>query len=87
MAQYRTKYEPPEMEEALAAAEGLSQEPEEQLEIVASLMGLDLEEVRSWHAQRKPPRARSRFTLTTTRKGVPRSAPEVVVLKRRPRAA
>jgi len=85
MAGFRTKYEPPEIEEALIAAEGLTQDAEEQVEIAASLMGASLEEVRACRDQRKRPA--SRFTLTSTRGGGLRTAPEVVVIKRRPRAA
>jgi len=87
MSQYRTKYEPPALDEALAAAEGLTTDLEEQLEIAAALMGADLETVRKHRSSRKPTPGRSRFTVTTTRDGGLRKAPEVVVIKRRPRAA
>lgn len=87
MASFRTKYEPPEIEEALVAAEGLTDDSDEQLEIAAALMGVSIEEVRACRESRKPQRGRSRFTLTSTRNGGVRSAPEVVVIKRRPRAA
>ena len=87
MSQYRTKYEPPEIEEALVAAEGLSSDADEQLEIAATLMGIDIETVRAHRSTRQPQRNRSRFALTTTRDGSLRKAPEVVVIKRRPRAA
>jgi len=87
MRQYRTKHEPPELDEALAAAEGLTSDAEEQIEIAAALMGVDEETVRDYRSKRKPERNRSRFTLTTSRNGALRRAPEVVVIKRRPRAA
>lgn len=87
MRHYSTKYEPPEIEEALVAAEGLSSDADEQLEIAAALMGIDVETVRTHRSTHKPQRNRSRFTLTTTRDGSLRKAPEVVVIKRRPRAA
>lgn len=87
MAGFRTKYEPPGLEEALVAAEGLTQDPQEQLEIAASLMGVAIEEVRACRDKRKRSLSSSRFTLTTTRGGGLRAAPEVVVIKRRPRAA
>ena len=81
MPQYRTKFEPPEIDEALIAAEGLTSDPDEQVE------GIDPENVRSHRSSQKPQRGRSRFSLTTTRGGGLRKAPEVVVIKRRPRAA
>jgi len=87
MPQYRTKFEPPEIDEALIAAEGLTSDPDEQVEIAAALMGIDPENVRSHRSSQKPQRGRSRFSLTTTRGGGLRKAPEVVVIKRRPRAA
>src|SRR5690554_3733895 len=87
MRNYRTKFEPPEIDEALIAAEGLSSDPEEQVEIAAVLMGIEAETVRQHRGSQKPQRNRSRFTLTTTRNGGLRKTPEVVVIKRRPRAA
>lgn len=42
----RVRYEPPTVEEAIAAARDLSEELDSQIEIAAALMGLPEEEVR-----------------------------------------
>lgn len=42
----RVRHEPPTLEEALFAAEGLSFEPLEQIEIAAELMAVPVEQVR-----------------------------------------
>jgi len=91
MSRYTTKYEPPEAEEALTAAEGLTADAEEQLVLAAALMGSDVETMREHRQQRKSRPQLSSFSLTNagtsaTARG-PRKAPEVVVIKRRPRAA
>ncbi len=41
-----TKHEPPGIEEALFAASGLSDDPEERIEIATALIGRPIEEVR-----------------------------------------
>ena len=46
-AQVRTKREPPSIEEALFAAEGLADDLESRIEIAAGLMGVPVEEVRA----------------------------------------
>ncbi len=43
----RVRHDPPTLQEAMSAAQGLTDELSEQIEIAASLMDLPLEEVRS----------------------------------------
>ena len=42
----RVRYDPPTLEEAVFAAQGLSDDPDQQIEIAASLMDAQVEEVR-----------------------------------------
>jgi hypothetical protein len=43
----RVREEPPSLDEAIFAARGLSDDPDDQAEIAASLMGVPVEEVRA----------------------------------------
>lgn len=75
----RVRHDPPVIAEAIAAAQGLSDDPAEQAEIASSLMGVPLEdaaaEIKKASTRRKP------VTLTSTdRKGMARA----VVVERRP---
>ena len=75
----RVRHDPPVIAEAIAAAQGLSDDASEQAEIAASLMGVTVEEaaveIRKLSTRRKP------ITLTSTdRKGMARA----VVVERRP---
>ena len=75
----RVRHDPPVIAEAIAAAQGLSDDPAEQAEIAASLMGVPVEdaaaEIKKASTRRKP------ITLTSTdRKGMARA----VVVERRP---
>jgi hypothetical protein len=77
----RTRYDPPGLDEAIAAAQGLTDGIESQITVAAQLIGLSEEDVRSRvlmaHAQNK----KSRPALTRGRQS------EIVVVKRRdPRA-
>ena len=45
--QRKTRYDPPVLEEAIAAAQGLTDEITSQIEIAAQLMGLPEDEVRT----------------------------------------
>ena len=78
-ATFKTRYEPPTLAEAIAAAQGLAPDIEGQTEIAASLMGVTVEEaaaeIKKLSTRRKP------ITLTSTdRKGMARA----VVVERRP---
>jgi hypothetical protein len=55
----RVRREPPTIEEAVLAAEGLTSDPQAQLEIAAGLMGVSEEEVRPFIARPARPRASS----------------------------
>ena len=75
----RVRHDPPEIAEAIAAAQGLSDDASEQAEIAASLMGVSVEEaqaeIKKLSSRRRP------ITLTSTdRKGMARA----VVVERRP---
>ena len=75
----RVRHDPPVIAEAIAAAQGLSDDAGEQAEIAASLMGVTVEEaaaeIKKLSTKRKP------ITLTSTdRKGMARA----VVVERRP---
>src|SRR5215218_3375223 len=78
----KTRYEPPVLEEAITAAQSLSDEIESQIEIAAQLMGMAADEVRPavMRAVLQPPKAYlpSAPTRPTRRPQVP-----VVVVKRR----
>ena len=75
----RVRHDPPVIAEAIAAAQGLADDPAEQAEIAAALMGVPVEEVKveiKRSATRRKP-----ITLTSTdRKGMARA----VVVERRP---
>lgn len=75
----RVRHDPPDVTQALAAAAGLSDDPEHQAEIAAQLMGVDVAEVRA--EMKKLSTRRAPVTLTSTdRKGFARA----VVVERRP---
>ena len=75
----RVRHDPPVIAEAIAAAQGLSDDAAEQAEIAASLMGVTVEEaaaeIKKLSTKRRP------ITLPSTdRKGMARA----VVVERRP---
>jgi len=79
----RVRRDPPTVEEAVAAAQGLTDELAEQVEIVASLMEVSAEEARSAVLRFGRRKDISRVTMTG-RAGAPRA---VVVERRTSRAA
>lgn len=85
---WKTKYGPrrvrrelPTLTEAIAAAQGLSDELEEQVAIAAGLMGLPEDQVRAELVKLAPPR--KDIIKTVTFSG-PASAPRAVVVERKP---
>jgi hypothetical protein len=81
MPERRTRYEPPTLEEAIFAAQGLTEAPEEQTVIAAQLTGLPEAEVKpevlkAVAAARRPQSVRHTATGAT-----------VVVVERRRRVA
>jgi 2-phospho-L-lactate guanylyltransferase (CobY/MobA/RfbA family) len=73
----RTRHDPPDLDEAIAAAQGLTDQVDSQVEVAAQLTGLPEEDVRR------------RVLMTQAQPGRSRPAPargrqtEVVVIKRR----
>jgi len=78
----RVRYEPPTLDEAIFAAQGMSDNPATQVEMVAELMGLPQEEVRAKVLAQAPTRGGSQQVVMTTRNGTQRS---VVVQRKTPR--
>jgi len=76
----RVRHEPPTIEEAIAAAQDLAADPEQQVAIVAGLMGVPEDQVRSQVLSSAPKRTLSR----PARDGAqPTRSPQVVVVRRR----
>ena len=85
---WNTKYGPrrvrndaPTLEEAIAAAQGLSDELDAQAEIAASLIGLPRDQVRAELLKLAPPRKDVMRSFTFAG---PASAPRTVVVERKP---
>lgn len=76
----RVREEKPVLAEAIAAAQGLSDDLDEQAGIAASLMGLPVAEVRAELAKLAPPRKDSVKSVVFT--GSP-SAPRTIVVERK----
>ncbi len=74
----RVRRDPPTVEEAVLAAQGLTDEPDEQMEIVASLMEVSLDEARGAVLRMGQRKDVNRVTITG-RAGVTRA----VVVERR----
>jgi hypothetical protein len=75
----RTRHDPPALTEAIAAAQGLTEQIEGQIEIAAQLMGLPEEEVR-------PEVLKAAARADAARAGLARARPQrpqVVVVERR----
>lgn len=80
----RVRHDPPTLEEAIAAARGLTDDVQQQVEIAAGLMELPPEEVRAALAKSPPPRKPVATVAFTNRGGTERS---VVVERKAPRRA
>jgi hypothetical protein len=80
----RVRRDPPTVEDAVLAAQGLTDEPGEQVEIVASLMEISAEEARGAVLRMGQRRDVNHITVATrsTRPGQI-SAPRAVVVERR----
>jgi hypothetical protein len=80
----RVRRDPPTIEEAVLAAQGLTEELGEQAEIVASLMQISAEEARGAVLRMGPRRDVDRITIATRagRSG-PAAPPRAVVVERR----
>jgi hypothetical protein len=80
----RVRHDPPTLQEAMAAAQGLTDQLLEQIEIAASLMDLPVDEVRSEVMKTMAPMRKTVQTVTPSgRAGIGRT----VVVERRTRRA
>ena len=77
----RIRHEAPTLAEAIAAAQSLSDERNEQVEIAASLIGLPLDQVRTELLKAPPPRKHVNNSVVFTG---PASAPRTIVVERKP---
>lgn len=77
----RVRQEQPTLEEAIAAAQGMADEIDDQAEIAAALMGLPQEQVRAELLKIAPPRKDTVKSVLVTG---PASAPRMVVVERKP---
>ena len=77
----RVRQEAPTLEEAITAAQGLSDEITEQAEIAASLMGMPYDEVHAALLKTAPPRKDLKTSVVFTG---PASAPRTIVVERKP---
>jgi len=77
----RVRDEAPTLEEAIVAAQGLTDELNEQAEIAAALMGLPREQVRNELLKLAPPRKDVTKSVVFTG---PASAPRTIVVERKP---
>ena len=77
----RVRQEAPTLEEAIAAAQGLSEELDEQAEIAAALMGLPYDEVHAALLKTAPSRKDLKTSVVFAG---PASAPRTIVVERKP---
>ena len=77
----RVRVEAPTLGEAIFAAQGLTDDPAEQTEIAAALMGLPPDEVR---AEMPKPASPSRTNAKSVVFAGPASAPRSIVVERKP---
>jgi len=81
----RVRHEAPTLEEAIVAAEGLSDKIDEQAEIAAALIGMSVDQVRAELLKRAvPARPMLRPALKTAVFAGSPSAPRAVVVERKP---
>jgi hypothetical protein len=83
----RVRRDPPTIEEAVTAAQGLTEELRERIEIVASLMEVPLEEARSAVLRMGQTKDVNRVTITAGHSGRTGAGRAVVVERRTPRHA
>jgi hypothetical protein len=77
----RVRHESPTLEEAIAAAQGLSDELDEQVDIAASLIGLPRDQVRTALLKAAVPRRNVTRSVVFTG---PASAPRTFMVERKP---
>lgn len=69
----RVRYDPPTLKEAIIAAQGLTDDLQQQAEIAAALMELPVEEVRAELVKLAPPRNSTRIVTSGGREGAERT--------------
>ena len=77
----RVRRDPPTLKEAIAAAQGLTDQLSAQIEIAASLMGLPVDAVRGEVMQAAPERKGVRLTVASPRE---RGMARTVIVERKP---
>src|SRR5262249_38185548 len=80
----RVREGPPTLEDAVFAARGLSDDPQQQAEIAAALMGMPVDQVRVAGLKASQKKAVNRVTFTTTRSGAERAVVVERKISRRP---
>lgn len=78
----RVRRDPPTLKEAVAAAQGLTDQISAQIEIAAGLMGLPAEAVRAEVMQAAPERKTVRLTISPPRERG--AGPRTVIVERKP---
>ena len=76
----RVRRDPPTLEEAIAAAQGLSDELDEQIEIAAGFMAMPIDIVRAEVLKAAKPIKSARVVVAPSREGAPRT----VIVERKP---
>lgn len=69
----RVRHDPPTLKEAIIAAQGLTDQLQDQIEIAASLMDLPIEAVRAEVMKAAPPRNATRILAPANGEGTTRS--------------
>lgn len=69
----RVRHDPPTLDEAIAAAQGLTDQLQQQAEIAAALMNVPVETVRAEILKRMPPRRSGRIVTSSGREGLQRT--------------
>jgi hypothetical protein len=76
----RVRHDPPTLDEAIVAAQGLTDQVQQQAEIAASLMNVPVEVVRAELLKRMPPRGSKKIVTSSGREGVQRT----IIVERKP---
>jgi hypothetical protein len=69
----RVRFDPPTLDEAIVAAQGLTGQVQQQAEIAAALMNVPVETVRSELLKRMPARGAEKIVTSTGREGTKRT--------------
>ncbi len=69
----RVRHDPPTLDEAIVAAQGLTDQVQQQAEIAAALMNVPVEAVRTELLKRMPPRGSGKIVTSNGREGAQRT--------------